>query len=325
MEFSSDGKQLLSLGTDGVAKLWDVRTGKSIATFKGHRKPGSKGALGSIWRVALSPDSKIITSAERYRSFNIILWDVATAKKVATLTQPNGDGSVPPFLLFSPDGKSLLSLGRANYLWDLETKNERVILKGLNDEIPAYFIKVGAFDPKSKPLVLARERPIYPPSFDLWTADSNKEPAVTFQIPLYEERSKGPKCLAFSRDCKTIASADGDRIVRLWDAATGKNTAAFPKLPGVLLSLAYSPDGKVLAVGYQVPLKPGESLNYHPLPPPSVGLYEVATGKVLATLTGEPGPISPLVFSPDGRTLATSDGGPNITLSSLPARYAPPK
>jgi hypothetical protein len=39
---------------------------------------------------------------------------------VATLTQPKG--GTPAFLLFSPDGKSLLSLGRTNYLWDVETK-----------------------------------------------------------------------------------------------------------------------------------------------------------------------------------------------------------
>ena len=44
-----------------------------------------------------------------------------------------------------------------------------------------------------------------------------------------------------------------------------------------------------------------------------------------STLTGDPGPLTPLVFSPDGRTLATGNLGPKITLWSLPARYAPPK
>lgn len=319
MEFSSDGKKLLSLGFDGLAKIWDVRTGKHLATLKGQFNPGN-GRLGTIGRAALSPNGNMLATAEYDRS--VRLWDVATGKKVATLTQPVA-GSIPAFLLFSPDGKYLLSLGRAYYLWDLEAKKMRVIAPGLNDDTRINYLRVGAFDPKGQPLVLIRDNPNNPPGFDLWTMDST-EPAVTFRLPIYKKSFKGPVALAFSRDCKTIASADGDWTVRLWDAATGKNTAAFAKLPGRPFSLAYSPDGKVLAVGSRPPRHPSADPD-DPLPPPSVRLYEIATGKVLATLPGNPSPSSPLVFSPDGRTLATGDGGPEITLWSLPARYVDPK
>jgi WD40 repeat protein len=43
---------------------------------------------------------------------------------------------------------------------------------------------------------------------------------------------------------------------------------------------------------------------------------------VLATLEGKPGPISPLAFSPDGRTLASGSFDRDITLWRLPLVWA---
>jgi WD40 repeat protein len=346
LEFTSDGKKLLSSGTEGAAKLWDVATGKQVATFTGSGKP--KDRLGTITWPALSPDGKILATAELDSS--IRLYDVATGKKLATLTQPeNGPRA---FLLFSRDGKTLLSLGLwdRHYLWNLETKKARVImpaLDGLKDEKRGNYMTVGTVDPKGQPLLLVREHP-RSPNFELWTTDSVQHPAVTFPDPIPEDDNRFPSgaptnCFTISPDCKTIASAHADSSVRLWDAATGKNTATFPKIPGSPHTLAFHPDGKVVAVGYQPP-PPQPRDEETPYPPPCVGLYEVATGKMLATLKGDPGVSGPLVFSPDGRTLATTnegpppprgarrrrdeartDGGAKIMLWSLPARYAPPK
>jgi WD40 repeat protein len=344
LEFTSDGKKLLSSGTEGAAKLWDVATGKQVATFTGSGKP--KDRLGTITWPALSPDGKILATAELDSS--IRLYDVATGKKLATLTQPeNGPRA---FLLFSRDGKTLLSLGLwgRHYLWNLETKKARVImpaLDGLKDEKRGNYMTVGTVDPKGQPLLLVREHP-RSPNFELWTTDSVQHPAVTFPDPIPEDDNRFPSgaptnCFTFSPDCKTIASAHADSSVRLWDAATGKNTATFQKLPGRAESLAFSPDGKVVAVAYSPPWDRHEHPDDHPFPPLSYRLYEAATGKVLATLPGDAGPAGPLlrdkrgnrlrkwagplVFSRDGRSLATTDGLRKIMLWSLPARYAAPK
>src|SRR5262249_33009376 len=55
--------------------------------------------------------------------------------------------------------------------------------------------------------------------------------------------------VAFSPDGKALASGSEDRTVRLWDVATGKETASLMGHEGVVHSVAFSPDGKALASG----------------------------------------------------------------------------
>jgi WD40 repeat protein len=78
-------------------------------------------------------------------------------------------------------------------------------------------------------------------------------------------------CVAFSSDSKTLASASGDKTVKLWDLATGKERATLQGHTESVMSVAFSPDGKTLA-----------SASYDK----TVKLWDVATGKERATLKG---------------------------------------
>ena len=84
-------------------------------------------------------------------------------------------------------------------------------------------------------------------TFALWDPETGKK-TMTF---------KGHTALvvglAFSPDCKTMASTGDDYTVRLWDVARGKNLATFKDVPAAWAGMgcpAFSPDGKVLACGY---------------------------------------------------------------------------
>jgi len=116
--FSPDGKQVLSdaynlFNYDNDVKLWDVKTGKAIKTFKGHKS--------AIHAMAFSPDGKHIASGSSDNT--VILWDTATGKAAKTLT---GHTSAVTSIAFSSDGRQILSgsLDGAVCLWNADTGKE---------------------------------------------------------------------------------------------------------------------------------------------------------------------------------------------------------
>ena len=100
--------------------------------------------------------------------------------------------------------------------------------------------------------------------------------------------------MAFSPDGKTLATDDDSNgPVRLWDVATGRQVGhGFGSGSPSTASVAFSPDGKILAIG-----------TYGG----SVQLWDVATGQQIGSLDTHSGQVNSVAFSPDGKTLATGD------------------
>ena len=109
--------------------------------------------------------------------------------------------------------------------------------------------------------------------------------------------------VAFSPDGKLMASASGDRTVRIWHVADDRLHATLHGHGHTIWSVAFSPDGRTLATGSQ---------------DHTARLWNVADGQLLHTLEGHSDIVWSVAFSPDGRTLATGSHDKTVRLWKTP-------
>jgi RNA polymerase sigma factor (sigma-70 family) len=105
------------------------------------------------------------------------------------------------------------------------------------------------------------------------------------------------RSVAFSPDQKTLASAGDDKMIRLWDVATGKELQRFLGHDNWVYAIAFSPDGKMLASG---------SVDH------TIRLWDVMTGKESQQLDGHEKEVNCIAFSPDGKILASGSNDKTI-------------
>jgi RNA polymerase sigma factor (sigma-70 family) len=358
LAFSPDGKVLASGGRDQTVRLWEVSSGKELHHMTGHRS--------WVQALAFAPDGRTVASGAQDNT--IRRWDVATGKEIAppggheywvftaalspdgkTLATGAGDGTIRLWVAgtgeelrkidtghgwvnsvaFSPDGKSLVSGGwdKTIRLWDTATGKELRRIEGHGAEV----IRV-AFSPDGKliasaPKVSFRDGKRLPPNEQdsavrLWDASTGKE------VGRLEGHPDGATCLAFSPDGKRLVTAAGawEGVPHVWDVGARKEML---HLGASARSVAFSPDGRFLAVGGRVSNGTVEMLGQ------ALQLWDTSTGKVVRQFHREPrvekrrgaiavgggkpvvvsegpGPrfVNGVAFTPDGRCLvsAESDG-----------------
>ncbi len=96
---------------------------------------------------------------------------------------------------------------------------------------------------------------------------------------------------AFSPDDTTLASAGIDKIIKLWDVATGTELRQSPNHPSELRSVAFTPDAETLAAADCNGV---------------VHLWEVEAFGSHQELAGHEGELRSISFSPDGTTLCSA-------------------
>jgi WD40 repeat protein len=112
--------------------------------------------------------------------------------------------------------------------------------------------------------------------------------------------------LTFSPDDRTLASADLEGLVKLWDVTSETERAALVTAGKEVTAVTFSPDGRTLAVAVDR----------------AVQLWDLATGRLLARLRGHEGLVMCLAFSPNGKSLASGSFDRTVRLWDV-TRFRP--
>ena len=316
LKIASDGSWLAAITRDGKVRIWDVATviqgststryapdlGAPLITKIGEfdRVRDEKEQVwdppvgdpnevtyyeGWVTEVAIAPDGSWLATADGDERARI--WDVATGTQTATLT---GHAGKVIAVAVAPDGSWLATadenrVGKVR-IWDPAGTRIATIITSNDVAVAAV-----AIAPSGAWLTTVDDRAR---RVRIWAA------ATGTRIASFITGHAGEvTAVAIAPDGTWLATASKDGTVRIWDPATGAQTANLTGHAGEVTAVAIAPDGTWLATAS----KDG-----------TVRIWDPATGAQTANLTGHAGEVTAVAIAPDSAWLATAGGDGTVRI-----------
>jgi WD40 repeat protein len=189
-------------------------------------------------------------------------------------------------VLFTPDGKRLLTCGASVSLRDIERGTVAVALQHPSGAINAAMSRDG------RTIATIDEQRIV----RTWDAASGR---LVVSLP----RIESGYAIEFSSDGRLLATSG--RAARVWDAKSGKPVTEPLRNPNAFQSIAFSPDGTRLLTG---------GLNS------TAQMWSIATSRGDGPPLSDPGAVWAVGFSPDGARMFTATFEHRVTLWDAAAK-----
>lgn len=209
------------------------------------------------------------------------------------------------YLMRRVDEEPIRLRGHEGALWmaDFSPDGTSVVTAGMDGIVSTWDANTGV---RTKSIE-AEPSPVLPTAFSWLPIDTIRRVLNDNPIPI--------TCAAYSPDGKYVASgsfapkvggldkythvptidvAESPGVVSIWDAASGTKIGDYAAQRGIIISLAFSPDGRFIASSTI-----GKDYTF--------SVWEVSTRKTLKVVSGHQSVVHRLRFSPDGRHLASAD------------------
>jgi WD40 repeat protein len=304
--FSPDGATLATAGPDDALQLWDVASGTA------RRRIEVDKVKKFVRSPAFSPDGKVIALANDEHT--IRLWDPATGRELPPLR--GHKGPIKRFE-FSEGGKALVSAStdRTIRFWNISTAKELRAVT-ISAEMGEDFW-VMALSPDEKVLATGSSWG-FGNTIHLFDITTGK--------PLHvREGHTGPvEAVGFLPQNELVASVGGMRVVRLAEAATGKERHRADSRPSYGVSMILSQEYRDHLVFSPVALSRDSTLVAMPVRAKNevatVRIWDVASDREVGSFTGNFGSVIRLAFSADKKTLALACWDETIRVWDVAAR-----
>jgi WD40 repeat protein len=274
---SPDGSRLLVAGRNG-ARLYDLAHGFRLLRLQ----PSS-----ALSDAAFSPDGRLVAGAGTGSDHAVHIWDTQTGLPLSTLEHPAAVRS----LAFSPDGR-LVATGCADgnaRIWNVATGQLLSPLFPHDRGARGNDVRTVAFSPDgARLLTVGGDK--YARIFNV---DGHGEVRKLNNVVLVNSAQ-------FSHDGKLVATGGSDRLVRLWDAATGEPKGSV-ETTGPTIALAFSPDDELLAAAGSVDT--------------TARIWSLPGGDLVGIVSGHRSGVETLAFSPDSQSVLTAGRDGKVLVS----------